>query len=134
VNSDEAAELMRSKLHVEWHLQHHDEYPFVTAVIAVTRAERSGPTHPGAQTMTPVEAKQLYLAAQEAQRRVPTLDTSARQLVMLTAQAAGLHGRSTTTPATVRRKALALIHELDAVKQRVHVLIEACLEYETPPQ
>ena len=84
--------------------------------------------------MTPVEAKQLYLAAQEAQRRVPILDTSARQLVMLTAQAAGLHGRSTTSAATVRKRALELIRELDAVKQRVHVLIEACLEYETPPQ
>lgn len=134
MNPDEAAELMRSKLHVEWHLQHHDEYPFVTAAITVTRAERSGPTHTGAQTMTPVEAKQLYLAAQAAQRRVPILDTSARQLVMLTAQAAGLHGRSTTSAATVRKRALELIRELDAVKQRVHVLIEACLEYETPPQ
>jgi hypothetical protein len=57
--------------------------------------------------VTPVEAKQLYLAAQAAQRRVPALDTSARQLVMLTAQAAGLHGRSTTTPAMVRKRALA---------------------------
>jgi hypothetical protein len=84
--------------------------------------------------VNPDEAKQLYLAAQAAQRHVPTLDTSARQLVMLTAQAAGLRGRSTTTPATVRKRALELIRELDAVKRRVHVLIEACLECETPPE
>jgi UDP-N-acetylenolpyruvoylglucosamine reductase len=84
--------------------------------------------------VNPDEAKQLYLAAQAAQRRVPALDTSARQLVMLTAQAAGLHGRSTTTAAIVRKRALALIHELDGVKHQIHVLIEACLEYETPPE
>jgi hypothetical protein len=84
--------------------------------------------------VTPVEAKQLYLAAHTAQRRVPALDASARQLVMLTAQASGLHGRSTTTPAMVRERALELIRELDEIKHQVHVLIEACLDYETPPQ
>jgi hypothetical protein len=84
--------------------------------------------------VTADEAKQLYLTAQAVQRGVPTLDISARQLVMLTAQAAGLHGRSTTTPAMVRKRALALIRELDEVKHQVHGLIEACLDWETPPQ
>jgi hypothetical protein len=84
--------------------------------------------------VTADEAKQLYLTAQAVQRGVPTLDVSARQLVMLTAQAAGLHGRSTTTPAMVRQRALALIRELDEVKHQVHGLIEACLDWETPPQ
>jgi hypothetical protein len=53
---------------------------------------------------------------------------------MLTAQAAGLHGRSTTTPAMVRRKSLSLISELDRVKRRLHVVIETCLKRETPPE
>jgi hypothetical protein len=84
--------------------------------------------------MTLNEAEQLYVKAQRAQFVTPEIDRLGKQLVMLTAQAAGLRGRSTTTPTTVRTKALEVLCEVEKAKFRLHALIEACMDLERPAE